>query len=75
MAHNVMELQKNPILHFKYVKTIGRNGRGKGGKVYRNEQQQIDKLAKQGYTVPEIARKMHRDPKTIRKMIHSLREE
>lgn len=72
----VMELQKNPILHFKYVKTIGRNGRGKGGKVYRNEQQQIDKLlAKQGYTVPEIARKMHRDPKTIRKMIHSLREE
>lgn len=68
----VMELQENPVLHFKYVKTLGRNGRGKGGKVYRTERERIEKLHLKGYTITEIAKKMHRDPKTIRKKIHSL---
>lgn len=57
----------------KYVKTLGRNGKGKGGKVYRKELEQIDRLDQKGYTIPDIARQRHRNPMTIRKKIHSLR--
>ena len=66
----MIEMKAHPVLHFKYLKTLGEKSGGKGGKVYRSEKEQFVKLRQKGDSVAEIARKTKRDPKTIRKHIY-----
>lgn len=66
----VMKLQKNPHLHFQYVKTLGDEKNKKGGKVYRSEADKMKRLAANGLSISEIANKMGRDPKTVKKILN-----
>lgn len=66
----MIEMKAHPVLHFKYLKTLGEKSGGKGGKVYRSEKEQFAKLRQKGDSFAEIARKTKRDPKTIRKHIY-----
>lgn len=66
----VMKLQKNPHLHFQYVKTLGDEKNKKGGKVYRPEADKMKRLAANGLSISEIANKMGRDPKTVKKILN-----